>query len=186
MRSARAPTVSSTAKAISAIRPNWANETPAPAMCASRNCAARRAAWRRFQPAQVSRALRASVRRVLEDCICLLTGICIYIICIYMGSAMTTYSYGLARPDQVSGKSGKEILQAIIKGDLPQAPISDALSFWITEVGDGFAVFEGEPGRHLLNPMDTVHGGWALTLIDSVAGCAGHSLLPVGAGYTTI
>jgi len=99
---------------------------------------------------------------------------------------MATYSYGLARPDQVSGKSGKEILQAIIKGDLPQAPISDALSFWITEVGDGFAVFEGEPGRHLLNPMGTVHGGWALTLIDSVAGCAGHSLLPAGAGYSTI
>jgi len=99
---------------------------------------------------------------------------------------MATYSYGLARPDQVSGKSGKEILQAIIKGGLPQAPISDALSFWITEVGDGFAVFEGEPGRHLLNPMGTVHGGWALTPIDSVAGCAGHSLLPVGAGYTTI
>jgi uncharacterized protein (TIGR00369 family) len=38
----------------------------------------------------------------------------------------------------------------------------------------------------LLNPMGTVHGGWALTLIDSVAGCAGLSLLPAGVGYTTI
>jgi len=54
------------------------------------------------------------------------------------------------------------------------------------EVGDGTAVFEGEPGRHLCNPTGTVHGGWALTLIDSAAGCAGHSLLPAGIGYTTI
>jgi len=99
---------------------------------------------------------------------------------------MTEYTYGLARPEQVAGKSGREILQAIIDGDLPQAPISQALSFWITEVGEGFAVFEGEPGKHLLNPMGTVHGGWALTLIDSVAGCAGHSLLPAGQHYTTI
>ena len=99
---------------------------------------------------------------------------------------MTTRSYGLARPEDIAGKSGREILQAIIDGRLPQPPISETLSFWIVEVGEGFAVFEGEPGRHLLNPMGTVHGGWALTLIDSVAGCAGHSLLPAGAGYTTI
>jgi uncharacterized protein (TIGR00369 family) len=54
------------------------------------------------------------------------------------------------------------------------------------EVGEGFAAFEGDPGGHLLNPMGTVHGGWALTLIDSVTACAGHSLLPAGVGYTTI
>ena len=99
---------------------------------------------------------------------------------------MTGYRYGLARPDEIAGKTGKDILQAIIDGSLPQAPISEALSFWIVEVGDGFAAFEGEPGKHLLNPMGTVHGGWALTLIDSVAGCAGHSLLPAGTGYTTV
>jgi len=94
--------------------------------------------------------------------------------------------YGVPAPADVAGKTGKEILQAIIDGKLPQAPISQAMSFWITEVGDGFAVFEGEPGQHLLNPMGGVHGGWALTLIDSAGGCAGHSLLPAGAGYATI
>lgn len=65
-------------------------------------------------------------------------------------------------------------------------PISETMSFWITEVGEGFAVFEGEPGSHLLNPMGGVHGGWALTLIDSVVGCTGHSLLPAGIGYATV
>jgi uncharacterized protein (TIGR00369 family) len=94
--------------------------------------------------------------------------------------------YGLPTPADIAGKTGREILQAIIDGSLPQAPISQTMSFWISEVGDGFAVFEGEPGSHLLNPMGSVHGGWALTLIDSVGGCAGHSLLPAGVGYATV
>lgn len=96
------------------------------------------------------------------------------------------FTYGLASRERIAAMTGKQILQAIIAGELPQAPISEALTFWIVEVGDGFAAFEGEPGPHLLNPIGTVHGGWALTLIDSVAGCAGHSLLPAGVGYATI
>ena len=99
---------------------------------------------------------------------------------------MTSYTYGLAKPVDVGGMTGRQILQAIIDGRLPQAPISQHLTFWITEVGDGFSVFEGEAGPHLLNPMGGVHGGWALTMIDSVGGCAAHSLLPAGVGYTTI
>jgi uncharacterized protein (TIGR00369 family) len=99
---------------------------------------------------------------------------------------MAEIKYGLPTMAEVAGMTGREILQAIIDGKLPQAPISETMSFWITEVGDGFAAFEGQPGGHLLNPMGTVHGGWVLTLIDSVGGCAGHSLLPIGAGYTTI
>jgi len=82
--------------------------------------------------------------------------------------------------------TGKELLQAIVDGRLPQPPISQTMSFWIAEVADGFAVFEGDPGVHLLNPMGMVHGGWALTLIDSVAACAAQSLLPAGAGSTTV
>lgn len=99
---------------------------------------------------------------------------------------MTTYNYGLADPKEAAALSGKQLLQAIIDGKLPQAPISQTMAFWIVEVGDGRAAFEGEPGPQLLNPMGTVHGGWALTLIDSVAGCAGLSLLPAGVGYTTV
>jgi uncharacterized protein (TIGR00369 family) len=94
--------------------------------------------------------------------------------------------YGLANPQEAVGMSGKEFLQAIIEGRLPQPPIAKPLTFWMVEVGDGFAVFEGEPGPHLLNPMGTVHGGWALTLIDSVTGCAAFSVLPAGSTYTTI
>ncbi len=99
---------------------------------------------------------------------------------------MSPMESGLISPSASAGLTGRQVLQAIIDGELPQAPISELMSFWITEVGDGFAAFEGDPGPHLLNPMGAVHGGWALTLIDSVGGCAGHSLLPAGAGYTTV
>ena len=64
----------------------------------------------------------------------------------------TQISYGVPLPAQVAGKTGKEILQAIIDGELPQPPIAQIMSFWITEVGDGFAAFAGETGGHLLNP----------------------------------
>lgn len=101
-------------------------------------------------------------------------------------SPAAPYRYGLPDPKDAAGMSGREIMQAIIDGRMPQPPIAETLRFWLTEVGEGFAAFEGEPGPHLLNPMGTVHGGFALTLIDSAAGCAAQSVLPAGAAYTTI
>src|SRR5271170_6644492 len=99
---------------------------------------------------------------------------------------MTNHHYGVANSPGAAGMSGKEMLLAVIDGKLPQPPIGKTLSFRLVEVGDGFAAFEGEPSVQLLNPMGTVHGGWALALIDSATGCACHSLLPPGTGYTTI
>jgi uncharacterized protein (TIGR00369 family) len=84
------------------------------------------------------------------------------------------------------GKSGIEILRAMISGELPGPPIARALNFWIAEVGPGMAVFEGEPGNESLNPMGGVHGGWSLTLIDSATGCAGMSTLEAGVGWATL
>jgi len=104
-----------------------------------------------------------------------------------MNAAETiTHRYGLPDPKVAAGMNGREMLQAIVDGRLPQPPIAATMTFWLTEVGDGFAAFEGEPGEHLLNPMGSVHGGWALTLIDSAAGCAAQSVLPAGSAYTTI
>jgi uncharacterized protein (TIGR00369 family) len=118
-------------------------------------------------------------------------GLCIYIGCRCMERAIsmvlgTNFKYGVATAAEFAGRSGREILQAIIDGEVPHPPIGEAMSFWITEIGDGVAVFEGEPGTHLRNPMGAVHGGWALTLIDSAGGCAGLSLLPAGSGFATI
>ncbi len=94
--------------------------------------------------------------------------------------------YGVASPEDVAALSGREVLQAMIDGKLPAPPIARTLGFLLTEVEDGFAVFEGDTGSHLLNPMGTVHGGWALTIIDSVTGCAAYSTLPPGVAYTTV
>lgn len=94
--------------------------------------------------------------------------------------------YGVADPVEARAMSGREFLQAIIDGRLPTPPIAGTMSFRLVEIGDGLAVFEGDSGPHLLNPLGFVHGGWALTLIDSAAGCAAHTLIPAGVGYTTI
>ena len=99
---------------------------------------------------------------------------------------MTTHRDGMANSQQIAAMSGKEVLQALLDGRLPPPSMAATLSFWLVEVGDGFAAFEGDPGPQLLNPMGTVHGGWALALIDSATGCACHSVLPPGASYTTI
>ena len=94
--------------------------------------------------------------------------------------------FGVAAPEDVVGLTGRQHLQAIMDGLLPAPPIARTLSFTLVEIGDAFVRFEGRPGAHLLNPLGVVHGGWALTLIDTVTGCAAHSTLPAGVGYATI
>jgi uncharacterized protein (TIGR00369 family) len=78
------------------------------------------------------------------------------------------------------------MLRAMVAGRLPAPTIARTLGFDLVEVEEGLAVFEGETGPHLLNPLGTVHGGFALTLIDSAAGCAVHATLPARVGYTTV
>lgn len=92
---------------------------------------------------------------------------------------------GVARREQIHGKTGLEIMQAVLAGELPFATIAQTLDFLLMEVSPGRAVFQGQPGQHHLNPMGTIHGGWFATLLDSALGCAVHTLMPVGRGYTT-
>lgn len=92
---------------------------------------------------------------------------------------------GVARPGMVAGKSGLEIMQAMLRGEMPYPSIAQTLDFRIIEVEAGRAVFQGTPGTAHLNPMGTVHGGWYATLLDSAVGCAVHTLMPAGRGYTT-
>ena len=94
--------------------------------------------------------------------------------------------YGVAEPKEFSSLNGRQILQAMIEGKLPAPPMAKTLAFELVEVGEGFAAFEGSPDEAFLNPMGAVHGGWALTLVDSAAGCAAMTLLPVATDYTTI
>ena len=93
--------------------------------------------------------------------------------------------FGIATPEQLAGKSGLEMFQAMLAGELPAPPISQTLDFLLVEAEAGRVVFQGRPAAAHYNPMGTVHGGWFATLLDSALGCAVASILPAGKGYTT-
>lgn len=84
------------------------------------------------------------------------------------------------------GLSGIEYLRKIASGELPRPPMGELLDFGLAELEEGRAVFTVEPAEFHYNPIGVVHGGLAATLLDSAMGCAVHSMLPVGAGYTTL
>jgi uncharacterized protein (TIGR00369 family) len=92
---------------------------------------------------------------------------------------------GVATAAQWAGKTGLEQMQAMLDGLLPFAPIARTLDFSLIRVAPGVALFQGTPGAGHLNPMGGVHGGWFATLLDSALGCAVHTLMPAGRGYTT-
>lgn len=92
---------------------------------------------------------------------------------------------GLARMEQLAGKSGREILEAMMSGELPYPPMNETMNMTLLEVDNGRAVFQGIPLPRHYNPLGTVHGGWFATLLDSALGCAVQSTLPAGRSYTT-
>ena len=84
------------------------------------------------------------------------------------------------------GLSGIDYLRKLIAGELPPPPIAVLMNFGLAEIDEGRAVFTVEPAEYHYNPIGVVHGGLAATLLDSAMGCAVHSTLPAGAGYTTL
>lgn len=95
-------------------------------------------------------------------------------------------TFGSLDPAQIASMTGLELMKAMLERRAPAPTIARTLNFWLAEVGEGLAVFEGEPTADLMNPLGTIHGGVLLTLIDSACGCACHTTLPAGVGYTTI
>ena len=81
--------------------------------------------------------------------------------------------------------SGLEQLLAIMAADTPP-PINTTMGFALVEIEEGRAVFEGNPGQSVYNPIGSVHGGYAATLLDSACGCAVHSRLSADQAYTTL
>jgi uncharacterized protein (TIGR00369 family) len=97
-----------------------------------------------------------------------------------------TRGTGLARPEDVAGMSGIEMLAAMLAGKLPRPPISETLDFLLLRIEPGVALFQGRPLLKHYNPLGAVHGGWFATLLDSAMGCAVQSTLPAGKSYTTM
>ena len=81
---------------------------------------------------------------------------------------------------------GLSALRAVMTGELPPPPMAALMGMELLEVDAGRALFAATPGPQHYNPLGTVHGGLAATLIDSATGCAVHTTLPAGTAYTSI
>ena len=79
-----------------------------------------------------------------------------------------------------------DYMRAIRDGKLPPPPIAKLLSMDLVEVDEGKAVFQLTPAEQHYNPIGVVHGGLAMTLLDSAMGCCVQTMLPAGKGYTTL
>jgi uncharacterized protein (TIGR00369 family) len=86
----------------------------------------------------------------------------------------------------MASMNGRELLQAILDGRLPLPPIAELIGARLVSIGEGVAVFQCTPDESAYNPIGLVHGGLLCTLLDSAAGCAVHTLLPAGVGYSSI
>lgn len=92
---------------------------------------------------------------------------------------------GLARPEQVQGLTGLQVMTALLEGELPHPYMAETFDCELIEVGVGHAVFQATPQLKHYNPLGSVHGGWYATLLDFALGCAVQTRLPAGVGYTT-
>lgn len=92
---------------------------------------------------------------------------------------------GVVDPEQARVLSGLEVMRAMMTGGLPVPTIGPTLDMILVDVSAGHATFQGTPGPNHLNPLGSVHGGWYATLLDSAMGCAVHSMLKPGQGFST-
>ena len=103
-----------------------------------------------------------------------------------MGTLSVAWQDPRALADAGRGLPGLEFLRAMVEGRLPPPPIAQLMGFRLVEVDNGHAVFECEPGEQHYNPIGVVHGGLAMTLLDSCMGCSVQTVMPQGTGYTTL
>jgi uncharacterized protein (TIGR00369 family) len=95
-------------------------------------------------------------------------------------------TFGVVPTETLLSHTGRDFLQAMVDGKVPQPPMCETLGFRLAEVKDGFAAFEGLPEFRHYNPIGTVHGGFAATLLDSALGCAIFSTMAKGEAWTTL
>jgi uncharacterized protein (TIGR00369 family) len=94
--------------------------------------------------------------------------------------------HGVASPGEVAGLTGLEAMRAMAEGRLPMPTMARLMGMRVGSVAEGEVTFLCSPSGEVLNPMGTVHGGWAMTLLDSAMGCACHGTLAAGESYTSV
>jgi uncharacterized protein (TIGR00369 family) len=99
---------------------------------------------------------------------------------------MSDAGYGVVPIEQARAMDGLTLFKGLLEGRFPAPPIGKALGFRVSKVELGRVVFDYTPVFDHYNPLGTVHGGIAATLLDSVMGCCIHSTLKAGIGFTTL
>ncbi len=105
-----------------------------------------------------------------------------------MAERTRTVTWGDPRAAALAGRqmAGIDYLRAMAGGTIPAPPALLLIGAGMGTIDAGRITMTLEPGEHHYNPLGTVHGGMIATLLDSVMGCAVHSMLPAGRGYTTL
>ena len=103
-----------------------------------------------------------------------------------MTQATNDAGFGVVPIEQARTMDGMTLFTGLLEGRFPAPPIGKTLGFRISEVEFGRVAFEYTPVFAHYNPIGTVHGGIAATLLDSVMGCCIHTMLKAGVGYTTV
>jgi uncharacterized protein (TIGR00369 family) len=101
-------------------------------------------------------------------------------------SVTVTWEDPRAAAAQARGMSGLDYLTQVMKGEISEAPIGRLLDLRFQEVQKGRVVVVGRPGEQHYNPIGLVHGGYLSTMLDSAMGCAVHTELEAGVGYSTV
>ena len=94
--------------------------------------------------------------------------------------------YGVTPAEVMASMTGIDFLRAMFEGRLPAPPIMQNIEPFDYSVEPGVVSFRSTPGFRHYNPIGSVHGGYAATLLDSAMGLAVHTALPPGSGYTTL
>jgi uncharacterized protein (TIGR00369 family) len=94
--------------------------------------------------------------------------------------------YGVTPTAVMASMAGVDFVRAIFDGRLPTPPIMQTIEPFDSTAEPGLVVMHSIPGFRHYNPIGSVHGGYAATLLDSAMGLAVHTMLPPGSGYTTL
>jgi uncharacterized protein (TIGR00369 family) len=103
-----------------------------------------------------------------------------------MSDVQKARTYGVSPVSVLKGMSGLDFIQKMITGEIPGPPIAELLGMSAVSASKGAVTFAGTPGSQHYNPIGSIHGGYAATLLDSCMGCSVHTVLEPGQGYTTL
>lgn len=99
---------------------------------------------------------------------------------------LTDRPVGVVPMDEVLEQSGLEFLRGMAEGRYPMPPMAAVIPIAPSEIDEGRVVFRAVPDARFYNPIGSIHGGYASTLLDTAMGCAVHSTLRAGEGYTSL